>query len=134
MKKIVFITILISTLFMKYSFAISESFQKIISTLNVPDKNIDGYEINEEIYNKYNLIVYGTPKDVINKQRWKDVPEGKIKNETTGAQGEYRILGYSVTGTVVNNESFPDDYVSGKSPEEWNYIYIKCQFSSILSH
>lgn len=44
--------------------------------------------------------------------------------------GEYSILGYSLTGTVVNNELFPDDYTSGKSPEEWEYIIIEDALSS----
>lgn len=107
---------------------ISESFQKVISMINVPAKNVDGYEINEEIYNKYGLIVYGSPKLVIKNQRWKDVASGKWTNN--GRTGEYRILGYSLTGTVVNNELFPDDYNSGTSPEEWNYIVIEDALNS----
>lgn len=113
------------------SFAtVSSKFQKTLELMNVPVKNKDGYEINEEMYNKYNLIVYGKPQDVSKNQRWKDVSSGKWTNETTGKTGEYRILGYSLSGTVVNNESFPDDYVSGKSPEEWNYIIIDDALSS----
>lgn len=113
------------------SFAVvSSKFQKTLELMNVPVKNKDGYEINEEMYNKYNLIVYGKPQDVSKNQRWKDVNNGKWQNETTGKTGEYRILGYSLSGTVVNNESFPDDYVSGKSPEEWNYIVIDDALSS----
>lgn len=110
--------------------AVSSKFQKTLELMNVPVKNKDGYEINEEMYNKYNLIVYGKPQDVTKNQRWKDVNSGKWRNETTGKTGEYRILGYSLSGTVVNNENFPDDYVSGKSPEEWNYIVIDDALSS----
>lgn len=47
-----------------------------------------------------------------------------------GKSGEYRILGYSLTGTTVNNELFPDDYTSGISPEDWNYIVIEDALSS----
>jgi len=110
--------------------AMSDSFKKMISFMNVPIKNIDGYEINEDIYQRYSLIVYGTPNDVTRNQRWKNVATGKWINESTGEKGEYRILGFSVTGTVVNNELFPDDYTSGTSPEEWNYIPIGDALSS----
>lgn len=109
---------------------ISESFQKVISMINIPSKNVDGYEINEEIYNKYGLIVYGSPYMVKKGQRWKDVSNGKWTNELTNKKGEYRILGYSLTGTVVNNEVFPDDYNSGISPEEWNYIPVEGALNS----
>lgn len=109
---------------------VSAKFEKTLSLMNIPIKNKDGYEINEEMYNRYNLIVYGKPQYVIKNQRWKDVANGKWQNETTGKIGEYRILGYSLSGTVVNNENFPDDYVSGKSPEEWDYIVIDDALSS----
>ena len=109
---------------------ISESFSKTLELINIPEKNVDGYEINENMYKTYNLIVYGKPQDVIKNQRWKDTPNGKYINETTKAKGEYRILGYALNGSVVNNELFPDDYVSGKSPEEWDYIVIDNAYSS----
>ncbi|MBQ9314717.1 MAG: hypothetical protein IJ220_07000 [Clostridia bacterium] len=131
MKKMVCISCIIFTLLFSMTNAVmSENFEKVLSLINVPTKNIDGFEINEEIYHKYGLIVYGTPTDITKNQRWKDVPTGKWKNEITGKQGEYRILGYSLTGTVVNNEVFPDDYNSGISPEEWNYITIGDAISS----
>ena len=115
----------------KANAAISEGLAKAIEYMNVPERNIYGYEINEDIYTRYNLIVYGTPLDVKDKnQRWKNVNGGKWIHESTGNKGEYRILGYSVSGTLVNNELFPDDYVSGKSPEEWNYIVIEDALSS----
>ena len=124
MKKVIYIlTLVIFVLFTNTAQAvISESFQKVISIINIPVKNVDGYEINEEIYNKYGLIVYGSPNMVTRNQRWKNVSDGKWLNN--GNKGEYRILGYSLTGTVVNNELFPDDYNSGISPEEWNYIAV----------
>lgn len=131
MKKIICITMFIITMLVGSVHAdISESFSKILEMMEIPLTNPNGYYINEDIYNKYNLIVYGKPSDVIKNQRWKDVSNGKWLNETTGKPGEYRILGYSLTGTVVNNELFPDDYNSGKSPEEWNYIVIEDALSS----
>lgn len=131
MKKFFTAIIIIALTIGTSSFAtVSSKFQKTLELMNVPAKNKDGYEINEEMYNKYNLIVYGKPQDVTKNQRWKDVNSGKWTNETTGKTGEYRILGYSLSGTVVNNENFPDDYVSGKSPEEWNYIVIDDALSS----
>lgn len=131
MKKIFFFTILIEMFFLNITFAkISESFSKTLELINVPEKNTDGYEINEEMYKIYNLIVYGKPQDVVKNQRWKDTPNGKYINKSTNKRGEYRILGYALNGSVVNNELFPDDYVSGKSPEEWNYIVIDDAYAS----
>lgn len=117
--------------FLNITFAkISESFSKTLELINVPEKNTDGYEINEEMYKIYNLIVYGKPQDVVKNQRWKNTPNGKYINESTNKRGEYRILGYALNGSVVNNELFPDDYVSGKSPEEWDYIVIDDAYAS----
>ena len=131
MKKVLTILIFMLTfLFGSVNAYISESFSKTLSIMNIPEVNQDGYLINEDIYNKYNLIVYGKPQDISKNQRWKDIEGGRWINESTKKAGEYRILGYSLTGTVVNNEIFPDDYSSGKSPEEWNYIVIEDSLSS----
>ncbi len=130
MKKLFFVFTFLSIFSLSRVNAVSESFEKMLTLMNIPLTNSMGYEINEEIYNKYNLIVYGKPQDVVKNQRWKDLENGKWINETTGKRGEYRILGFSLSGTVVNNEIFPDDYNSGKSPEEWNYIVIDDALSS----
>lgn len=131
MKKIIFLTVLIEMFFLNITFAkISESFSKTLELINVPEKNVNGYEINEEMYKIYNLVVYGTPQDVVKNQRWKDTVNGKYINKSTNKRGEYRILGYALNGSVVNNELFPDDYVSGKSPEEWDYIVIDDAYAS----
>lgn len=131
MKKIFYNFVFIFLLFISTTYAApSESFKKVLSMINIPITNVNGYEINEEIYNKYGLIVYGNPKDVSKNQRWKETANGKWINEVTKKKGEYRILGYSLTGTVVNNELFPDDYTSGKSPVEWEYIVIEDALSS----
>ena len=43
--------------FLNITFAkISESFSKTLELINVPEKNTDGYEINEEMYKIYNLM------------------------------------------------------------------------------
>lgn len=131
MKKIIFGIVVIEMLFLSVTFAkISESFSKTLELINVPEKNVDGYEINEEMYKIYNLVVYGNPQDVVKNQRWKDNLNGKYVNKETNKRGEYRILGYALNGSVVNNELFPDDYISGKSPEEWNYIVIDDAYAS----
>ena len=41
-----------------------------------------------------------------------------------GVRGEYWILGENEAGKKVHNELFPDDYNSGISPLEWNYLKI----------
>lgn len=131
MKKIIFGIVVIEMFLLNVTFAkISESFSKTLELINVPEKNVNGYEINEEMYKIYNLVVYGSPQDVVKNQRWKDTLNGKYVNKETNKRGEYRILGYALNGSVVNNELFPDDYVSGKSPEEWDYIVIDDAYAS----
>lgn len=131
MKKIIFGIVVIEMFLLNVTFAkISESFSKTLELINVPEKNVNGYEINEEMYKIYNLVVYGNPQDVVKNQRWKDTLNGKYVNKETNKRGEYRILGYALNGSVVNNELFPDDYVSGKSPEEWDYIVIDDAYAS----
>lgn len=85
MKKTIFIMMFIVSFFVgSVNANISESFSKMLEMMNIPQTNPDGYVINEEMYNKYNLIVYGKPQDVVKNQRWKNVETGKWTNESTG--------------------------------------------------
>lgn len=131
MKKILIICSLFIITIGNSVFGITSEFAEFISIANIPEKSKNGYYINEDIYNKYNIISYGRPEDVVNTQRWKNVKNGKWKN-ASGAVGEYRVLGFDKDGGLVNNEKFPDDAVSGVSPESWNYIYINDASSSWL--
>lgn len=122
MKKI--ISIIITALILNtYVLAYTSEFENILNKLNIEKQNVNGNYINEEIYNKYSLFVYGDPSVVQKNQRWKEKADGNfIKN---GVRGEYIILGENYSGKEVHNEIFPDDYISGLTPLEWNYIEIE---------
>ncbi len=114
----------------KNIYAYTDGFAYMLKTLEIPITNINGHTINEEIYNEYNLLVYGSPTMKLNQQRWKDTEQGRwTRNkgawQGAGIRGEYFILGENVYGREVHNEVFPDDYISGISPLEWNYIEIE---------
>lgn len=117
-------------MFIPNSYAYSNGFLYMIKAMNIDMNNVNGLTINEEIYEKYNLIVYGSPTTVNDsKQRWKATQDGNwTKNSGAwngvGEQGEYWILGQDFSGKSVHNEKFPDDYNSGTSPLNWNYRTI----------
>ena len=128
MKKIFILSIMFFIL-SSTSFAYSSGFEYMIKTLEIPEKNVSGYYINEDIYNKYNLLVYGNPLFMTKKQRWKETDIGNWQYNGgawngEGIRGEYWILGETYAGKEVHNELFPDDYTSGISPLDWNYIEI----------
>lgn len=102
----------------------TDSFLYMVDAMGIERQNVNGFNINEYIYEKYKLIVYGDPI-VINasKQRWKEVNNGNWLSD--GKKGEYWILGEDYSGKVVHNELFPDDYNSGTSPLDWNYRVVK---------
>lgn len=130
MKKIILL-VLVFVCVSSVTYAYSDGFKYMIQELEIPEKNINGLLLNEEIYNVYNIIVYGTAGNIKNGQRWKDKKDGNwiynggiYKNEQNAKRGEYWILGENVDGREVHNEIFPDDYVSSESPLEWNYVVI----------
>lgn len=113
------------------TFAYSSGFEYMINAMNIDKVNINGLLINEEIYQKYQLITYGNPASIKHKeQRWKNTVNGNWTLNGgawngTGVRGEYWILGEDFSGKIVHNELFPDDYYSGTSPLNWNYRVIK---------
>ena len=109
--------------------AYSENFMLLIETMDIPEKNIIGQEINEDIYNEYKLFVYGNPLKISKGQRWKDVADGKwTKNfgpwNGAGRRGEYWILGTNYNGKEVHNHLFPVDIEPPTEPTEWRYAII----------
>ncbi len=118
------------------SFAISENFNKTIDTMGIDTTNINGKIINEEIYNTYSLIVYGSPLDGYLNQRWKEVNDGKWKKNSNsryngeGIRGEYWILGENSHGYEVHNHKFPVDIEPPSSPETWRYAILNDAKSS----
>ena len=123
MKKI-FLVIMFLIILSNSCFAITDNFKYILSVSGISRYNNQGYEINEEIYYKYNQIVYGFPELAINEpaQRWKKVKNGLWSKN--GENGEYRLLGYNYIGNVVNNHEFPNDVTPSSSPLTWNYLEL----------
>ena len=127
MKKIIiFLMLLVGIINLKTSscYAYSNAFEYMIDAIGFEKVNVNGFEINEYIYEKYKLIVYGDPMIIKHpKQRWKAIETGNWNN--AGVKGEYWILGQDYSGKLVHNELFPDDYNSGTSPLNWNYRVVK---------
>lgn len=82
--------IIIVLMFNTTVFGYSSNFEYMISTLDIAKQNVNGHFINEEIYNKYNLLVYGSPEIVVKNQRWKNNTNGSWNKN--GIVGEYWIL------------------------------------------
>lgn len=123
MRKI-FLLIVMLFIMAPTAYGYTDSFLYMIDAMGIERENVNGFNINEYIYEKYKLIVYGDPI-VINasKQRWKEVNNGNWVSN--GKKGEYWILGEDYSGKVIHNELFPDDYNSGTSPLNWNYRVVK---------
>lgn len=129
MKKIIFLLVIISIFGINNIYAYSDNFEYMLNAMQISRTNANGLNINEEIYEQYNLLVYGEPRKVTENQRWKNKINGKwTKNngkwKGNGERGEYFILGENYAGKKVHNELFPDDMTSNISPLEWNYIEI----------
>ena len=79
MKKKFFVTIIMLVIFNSITFGYSEGFEYMLTSLNLEKQNINGYFINEEIYNKYNLLVYGNPLLINKNQRWKETSTRQLE-------------------------------------------------------
>ena len=125
--------ILFLVMFMSVSsaaWAYSSGFGYMLNAMGIATINSNGLIINEEIYERYNLIVYGSPKNVTHNQRYKETVDGNWNNNSQiwngeGVRGEYWILGQDYSGKPVHNEIFPDDFTSGTSPLFWKYRTVK---------
>ena len=112
-------------------FAYSSGFSYMINAMNIESVNVNGLLLNEDVYEKYNIFVYGSPTQIKDKnQRWKNVSTGNWTLNGgawngVGTRGEYWILGEDYSGKLIHNEIFPDDYNSGTSPLNWEYREIK---------
>lgn len=119
-----------------FTYAYSSGFLYMVEAMKIEKENVNGKMLNEDIYESYNLLVYGSPTEVKNsQQRFKNTENGKWtlnggRWNGIGDRGEYLILGEDYSGRIVHNELFPDDYNSGTSPEKWNYREIKDAESS----
>lgn len=124
MKKFLLFLVSVFVLNISVCYAYTSGFDYMLSAMSIEKVNVNGFTINEYIYERYKLIVYGDPV-IINhpKQRWKIVENGNWNN--AGEIGEFWILGQDYSGKLVHNELFPDDYNSGTSPLNWNYRIVK---------
>ena len=131
MKKVIILFLVVISIVPSCIYAYSSGFEYMIDAIQIKSVNINGMKLNEEIYEKYNMFVYGSPLNVSNqKQKWKTTKNGNWTLNGgawrgNGTRGEYWILGEDYTGKLVHNEIYPDDYNSGTSPLNWNYREIK---------
>ena len=98
MKKIICIALLLIILIPFKNFAYSDDFEFLIDVMGIAKINSHGKSLNEEIYNEYSLFVYGSPLDMYEGQRFKEVSQDGhwTKNAGSwngnGTRGEYWIL------------------------------------------
>lgn len=142
-KKIIFlfINIFIIKLLFYNVYGISDNFKFVIDTVGIPEYNVQGKQINEDIYYTYNVFSYGRPTEVYaysNEQRFKvENYNGKWTKEdysfsTSGTRGEYNILGFNYSGGLVYNVYFAVDGIPETIPDRWNYLYINGAYESWL--
>lgn len=121
---------LISILFLnQVSHAYSEEFDTMIDIMGIEKQTKNGYALNEEIYNQYNQFVYGSPLNISQGQRWKNVEKGLwTKNggawKGSGTRGEYWVLGYNVFENEIHNHKFPVDIEPPTPPTSWRYVEL----------
>ena len=109
-------------------YGITDNFKFVIDTIGIPRYNVYGKEINEDIYNAYNVFSYGWPEELTSKdgQRWKDSKYGLWSKGIgayigSGIRGEYNLLGKDYSGNIINNYYFPVDTLPETTPEYWEY-------------
>ncbi len=127
-RTIVVLVLYISILNIQKVYGITDKFKFVIDTIGIPRYNVYGKEINEEIYNAYNVFSYGWPEELASKegQRWKDSKYGLWSKGTgaytgSGIRGEYNLLGKDYSGNIINNYYFPVDTLPETTPENWVY-------------
>lgn len=109
--------------------AYSEKFSFLIDTMEIDIQNPNGKYLNEDIYDKYSLFVYGNPLDGYSDQRFKLVENGNCAKgigiwNGNGERGEYWVLGENNIGTEVHNHKFPVDIEPPTPPTMWRYAII----------
>ena len=110
-------------------YAYSDEFNLMIEAMDIEITNVNGLKLNEEVYNEYQLFVYGSPLIAYKGQRWKNVEDGHWSMGSgawngSGIRGEYWILGENYNGKEVHNHLFPVDIEPPTSPTQWRYAVI----------
>ncbi|MDD2376868.1 MAG: hypothetical protein PHD15_05495 [Clostridia bacterium] len=119
-------------------YGISDNFKFVIDTIGIPRYNVYLEEINEDIYNAYNVFVYSNPQGLLwhNEQRFKSVENlGKWTRYNglyrgIGERGEYYLLGSSYSGSVISNVYFPADFLPETTPDKWIYLVTNNAYES----
>lgn len=118
---------------------VSDNFKFVIDTIGIPQYNVYGEEINEEIYYTYNVFSYATPQKMYSKtstQRFKEVPDNGKWTKDGGAykgygtRGEFYVLGTSYSGSIIDNVYFPVDSVPETTPDKWEFIAFDGAYES----
>ena len=124
MKK--FLRIIVVFVFIAYIsrvYGMSSEFKCNINELGVPEYNVKNMQLNEDIYLKYNIFVYGKPENVnSSEQRWKNLSNGNMTKN--GKKGEYAVLGYDYASNLIYNYYFPLDRVTSTPVEKWQFLII----------
>lgn len=104
-------------------YGISNDFKYMINELGVPEYNVKNMQLNEEVYLKYNMFVYGGPESINSKdQRWKTLSNGNMIKD--GKRGEYEILGLDYASNYIYNYYFPLDRVTSTPVEKWQFLNV----------
>lgn len=111
-------------------YGLSEDFLFMINTIGMPRYNAYKEEINEEIYNTYQIFCYSNPTALIGKVGEQIFRESKFGYWTkgggsykgSGVRGEYLILGKSYNGSTVHNYCYPLTEIPTTTPETWTYV------------
>lgn len=125
--KIFFIFFMLGCIKQNVIYALSDNFKFIIDTIEIPRYNINGQEINEEVYYTYNVFSYGKPEKIkLSGQRWTSTKYGKWTKsggayKGKGTRGEYYIIGTNYDGEIIHNYYFPLDAIPTKTPDKWNF-------------
>ena len=135
-KALVLITFLITLNHNIYG--ISDNFKFVIDTIGIPRYNVYSDEINEDIYNTYNIFAYSNPQGLLwhNMQRFKSATNlGKWTRYNgvytgIGERGEYYLLGTSYSGSVISNVYFPADFLPETTPDKWIYLVTNGAYES----
>lgn len=122
-KNIIIISIIIFILNIKCVYGISSDFKFLIDTVGIPEYNVLGKQISEDIYNKYKVFSYDEPYNLISlsSQNYKTVSNGFYTYK--GNKGEFNLLGYNYNGGFIYNYYYPVDFCPETTPDKWNFIY-----------
>lgn len=136
---ILFLCVINITFSKSECFGVSNDFKFVIDTIGIPQYNVYGEEINENIYYAYNVFVYSNPLLMYsrtNTQRFKAVPDNGKWTENGdiyrgfGVRGEYYVLGVSYSGSLIENVYFPVDAIPETTPDNWQYISFAGAYES----